>query len=78
MTAARASATLCRRRRSFGSFLRRITLPDGSDPAAITPEFNDGVLEVVVPAALPPKAHRIPILGRAKEAEKPRKAIPVH
>jgi HSP20 family protein len=35
--------------RSFGSFRRALTLPEGVDPEAVTATFADGVLEVTVP-----------------------------
>ena len=47
--------------RVHGSFLRRFSLPDSTDPEKISARGKDGVLEVTVPkrAALAPK--RIPI-----------------
>jgi len=35
--------------RSFGSFRRALTLPEGVDPELVTATFADGVLEVTVP-----------------------------
>ncbi len=35
--------------RSYGSFLRSFTLPDGADSAKVTAEFKDGVLQVRLP-----------------------------
>jgi HSP20 family protein len=35
--------------RSFGSFRRALTLPEGVDPEAVKATFADGVLEVTVP-----------------------------
>lgn len=35
--------------RGFGSFERRIRLPDGVDPDAITASMDDGVLSLLVP-----------------------------
>ena len=32
--------------RSYGSFVRSFTLPEGSDPAKVNAEFKDGVLNV--------------------------------
>jgi len=32
--------------RSYGSFLRRFTLPDGADGSKVNAEFKDGVLKV--------------------------------
>lgn len=38
-----------RRERRSGSFIRRLPLPEGVDPKAITATAKDGVLEVTVP-----------------------------
>jgi HSP20 family protein len=35
--------------RSYGSFRRSLTLPEGVDPAAVTATFDKGVLNVTVP-----------------------------
>lgn len=35
--------------RSFGSFSRSLSLPEGIDPKAVEASFNDGVLEVRIP-----------------------------
>ena len=51
---------------SYGTFTRRVPLPEGIDEETITAEYKDGVLEVVVPKA-------------AAEIEAPEvKEIPVH
>jgi HSP20 family protein len=42
--------------RSYGSFRRALTLPEGVDPEAITATFEKGVLEVTVPKP----AHQAP------------------
>lgn len=49
--------------RSYGSFYRRLALPTGVNPDAITAEYKDGVLEVRIPKAETPEpaAKRIPI-----------------
>jgi len=39
------------RESSYGSFQRSIALPESVDPASITADFRDGVLEMVVPKA---------------------------
>lgn len=52
------------RERSYGSFERSLSLPEGIDPASISAAFEDGVLEVRVPKALEvakPKTTKIPI-----------------
>ena len=35
--------------RSFGSFSRSLSLPDGVDPERVAADFKDGVLEVRIP-----------------------------
>ena len=41
--------TLAHGERAYGRFERRIKVPDGVDPDAITASMNDGVLSVIVP-----------------------------
>jgi len=53
--------------RSFGSFSRSLTLPDGVDAAAISAEFDRGVLEVRIPKPAERKPRRVEI--RAGSAE---------
>jgi HSP20 family protein len=45
--------------RSFGSFNRSLTLPDGVDPDGIEASFKDGVLEVHIPKPEERKPRRI-------------------
>jgi HSP20 family protein len=47
--------------RSFGTFSRSLTLPDGIDPDGIKAEFHDGVLEVRIPKPEERKPRRIEI-----------------
>ena len=47
--------------RSFGSFSRSLTLPDGVDADSITAEFHDGVLELHIPKPEERKPRRIEI-----------------
>ena len=47
--------------RSFGSFSRSLTLPDGVDPERIEASFSDGVLEVRIPKPEERKPRRISI-----------------
>jgi HSP20 family protein len=49
--------------RSFGSFNRSLTLPDGVDADAITARFDRGVLEVQIPKPEERKPRRIEIGG---------------
>jgi HSP20 family protein len=39
-----------RSERSYGAFSRTIPLPAGAEPDGATARFNDGVLEIVIPA----------------------------
>ena len=47
--------------RSFGSFNRSLTLPDGIDPDAISARFEHGVLEVRIPKPEERKPRRVEI-----------------
>ena len=49
--------------RSFGSFNRSLTLPDGVDPDRIDASFANGVLEVRIPKPEERKPRRISITG---------------
>ena len=47
--------------RTFGAFERRIRLPDGVDPDAITASMVDGVLSLIVPKPERMRPRTIPI-----------------
>jgi HSP20 family protein len=49
--------------RSYGSFYRRITVPDGISADAIEASFDNGVLtvEVALPEEKPAESKRIPV-----------------
>jgi len=47
--------------RSFGSFSRSLTLPEGVNPEAISAEFTNGVLEVRIPKPEERKPRRVEI-----------------
>jgi HSP20 family protein len=51
--------------RSFGSFTRSLTLPEGVDPESVKATFDKGVLEIQVPKPEAPKAHTVEITGGA-------------
>jgi HSP20 family protein len=51
--------------RSFGSFSRSLTLPDGVDPDGIEASFSEGVLEVRIPKPEERKPRRISISSSA-------------
>jgi HSP20 family protein len=47
--------------RSFGSFRRALTLPEGVDPEAVSATFDKGVLEVRIPKPEQRKPRRVAI-----------------
>ncbi len=49
--------------RRFGAFTRKVTLPEGCDPAQVKAEYANGVLKVVVPkpAEIVAATHKIKI-----------------
>jgi HSP20 family protein len=49
--------------RSFGSFARTLSLPDGVDADAVTAHFEHGVLEVRIPKPEQRKPRRVAING---------------
>jgi len=57
--------------RSFGSFSRSLTLPEGVEPDAIEASFDSGVLEVRIPKPEQPKPRKVQISlgGQAKTIE---------
>ena len=50
--------------RSFGSFSRSLTLPQGIDPEAVTANFDRGVLEIRIPKPEQRKPRKIAIGGQ--------------
>ena len=57
--------------RSFGSFSRSLSLPDGVDPDGIDASFHNGVLEVRIPKPAERKPRRIEI-GTASDNGAPK------
>src|SRR5688572_28252814 len=53
--------------RSFGSFSRSLTLPDGVDAEGISAEFDRGVLEVTIPKPEERKPRRVQIQAGSRE-----------
>jgi HSP20 family protein len=51
--------------RSFGSFSRSLSLPEGVDPQSVTATFDKGVLEVHVPKPALPQPHTVEITTEA-------------
>jgi HSP20 family protein len=49
--------------RSYGSFTRSFTLPDGADPEHVQAELKDGVLTLVVPKKPEVQPKRIAVKG---------------
>ncbi|MFN8161064.1 MAG: Hsp20/alpha crystallin family protein [Solirubrobacterales bacterium] len=60
--------------RSFGSFSRSLSLPEGIDPGQVTANFDRGVLEVKVPKPAERKATRVEIGGGTVEGSGSEKA----
>jgi HSP20 family protein len=47
--------------RASGSFVRRLTVPDGIDPSSVTASVEHGVLEVRIPKPEERKSHKVAI-----------------
>jgi HSP20 family protein len=56
-------AGLLRAERGFGSFRRRLTMPEGVDPDEIVASFDRGVLEIRIPKPVKARPRRISIDG---------------
>ncbi|WP_051472055.1 Hsp20/alpha crystallin family protein [Patulibacter minatonensis] len=52
---------LVRAERSYGSFRRQLTMPDGVDPDEIVASFDRGVLEIRIPKPVKARPRRITI-----------------
>lgn len=52
-----------RRERSYGTFARSFTLPEGTDPEAIKGDFDKGVLELRIPKPAEERPRKITIGG---------------
>ncbi len=57
--------------RSYGSFARSLTLPDGTDADAVQASFDNGVLEVRIAKPEQTKPQRVTISVGAGNAEQP-------
>src|SRR4030081_3984561 len=53
--------------RSYGTFMRTFTLPQGVDENQIQAEFKDGVLSIRIPKTALPQPKRIQIAGTQEE-----------
>ena len=61
-----------RRERSYGSFVRRIALPEGVDPESIQASFENGVLEVSMSAPRSSsRGRQIPIQNKPPQGTPP-------
>jgi HSP20 family protein len=61
--------------RSFGSFSRSLTLPDGVDADAISAQFERGVLEVRIPKPEQRKPRRVSITAGSGEENGSKPAV---
>ena len=57
--------------RSYGTFMRTFSLPQGVDENQIQAEFSDGVLAIRIPKAALPQPTRIQINGRQEKQQTP-------
>jgi HSP20 family protein len=59
-----------RRETSYGSFERRITLPEGTDADRIKASFKNGVVEITMPVAKEMAAKKIPLEASSEASTK--------
>ena len=57
------------RERGIGRFERRLSLPKGTDPAAITANFEGGLLDLSIPAPPERRPHKVQIGGGEQQRE---------
>lgn len=62
--------TWLRQERPYGSWVRRLQLPEQVDSAEITASFEHGLLTVRVPKAAKPQPVRVPVSGAQQKALK--------
>jgi hypothetical protein len=55
--------------RSYGTFMRTFTLPQGVDENQIQADFNDGVLSIRIPKAALPQPRRIQVSGNQERKQ---------
>src|ERR1700716_681188 len=55
--------------RSYGTFMRTFTLPQGVDETQIQADFNDGVLSIRIPKAALPQPRRIQVSGNQERQQ---------
>jgi HSP20 family protein len=59
-----------RREASYGSFERRMTLPEGANTEKITANFKNGVVEITMPVAKAVEAKKVPLQVEVAKSEK--------
>ncbi|MGO9061001.1 MAG: Hsp20/alpha crystallin family protein [Candidatus Binataceae bacterium] len=59
-----------RREASYGSFERRMTLPEGANTDKITANFKNGMVEITMPMAKAVEAKKVPVQVEAAKSEK--------
>jgi len=59
-----------RREASYGSFERRMTLPEGANTEKITANFKNGMVEIKMPMAKTVEAKKVPVQVEAAKSEK--------
>ncbi len=60
-----------RRETSYGSFERRLTLPEGTEAGRIKASFNNGVVEITMPVSKELTAKKIPLEATPEPSVKP-------
>ncbi len=59
-----------RRESSYGSFERRMTLPEGANTEKIAANFKNGVVEITLPVSKTVEAKKVPVQVEAPKSEK--------
>jgi len=59
-----------RREASYGSFARRMTLPEGANTEKIEANFRNGVVEITMPVAKAVEAKKVPLQVEPAKSEK--------
>ncbi len=62
-----------RREIAYGSFERRMTLPEGTDPDKIKATFKNGVIEITMPIGKEVTAKKIPLEAAEPKPSEPEK-----
>jgi HSP20 family protein len=59
-----------RTERSYGSFSRSISVPEGLDEGKVSATLDNGVLELLLPRAAEKQEHKVPIAAKTKTTAK--------